>query len=84
MEFVKDNAIESFFGNLDVYVSDGDIAGEDINIFRLLENHPKIAMVLESALKDWINMDMDMTIVAMIDMMSDAEYDKRKAEADNE
>lgn len=56
-----------FFDNLDVYKDDFDIDGEDINLIRLLYNHPEIRSMLESCFADWIEMQRNEMIVSFLD-----------------
>ena len=56
-----------FFENLDVYKDDFDIDGEDINLIRLLYNHPEIRSMLESCFADWVEMQRNEMIVSFLD-----------------
>ncbi|MCD8090345.1 MAG: hypothetical protein LUD81_06955 [Clostridiales bacterium] len=72
------------FSNLDVYYRDFDIKGEDINLARFLENHPKITDKAEEAVKNWLEMQRNEFITGMLDSMDDDEYEKIKFEVDSE
>lgn len=81
-DYVAERA-DNFFNNLDVYISEMDIPGEDINLCRLLENHEEIAEKFKSCILDWLERERDMTITSMIDNMDDDEYDKIRADVDS-
>ena len=79
-DWCAEKAVESFFDNMDIYTQEFDIKGEDMNLVRFLENHPKIAEQLKESLLHYIEMQRDELITSMIDGMDKDLYEKvRKA-----
>lgn len=59
--------IDSFFDNLDTYIQELDIEGEDINLCRFLDNHEEVRETFKECLKEWIESNRDGLIVGIID-----------------
>ena len=59
------HALSTFFDNLDGY--DFDIPGEDINLHRFLENHPKIMEQLKEAFADYAESQRTENVVSMLE-----------------
>lgn len=59
--------LETFFSNIDGYTMEFDIEGEDINLVRFLENHPKVSDTLEEVAYDWLEKGRDELITSMLD-----------------
>ena len=74
-DYLVENAIESFFFNLDMYEGLDDIFSDN----KAVVMKGKADLVKE-ALLDWIESGRDELICAMIDDMDDAEYAKAKEE----
>ena len=81
-DFGAEETIDSFFANLESF--DWDVEDEDIDLYRILTNHPDICDRLQENLKEHFESERDMLIVSMIDSMNDEEYDKIKEEVDAE
>ena len=79
-DFAVDKVLGTFFGNLDNYSLAVD--GEDIDLGRILDNHPKITAKLEEAMKDYFESERNELVVSMIDGMDDGEYEHIKALVD--
>jgi len=75
-----DDVLDSFFANLDIY--DWDVDDEDIDLYKILTNHPAICEKLSDNLKDYFESCRDEMIVSLIDNMEDGEYEKIKKEVD--
>lgn len=71
------NAIDNLKYNLDIYEDDMDIEGEDINLIKFFENHPKIKDAFFDCIADYIESERDELITSMIDAMGD-KFEKRK------
>lgn len=78
------DAIDCFFYNLDVYEEELNIAGEDINLVRFLENHREIADTWKDCVFHWLEKERNGMIVSMIDQMDEEEYENRKAKIEAE
>ncbi len=59
--------VDNLFYSLEVYEDEFNIEGEDINLTRFLENHPKILSTLREALLDWLEMGRNELITSMMD-----------------
>ena len=75
-----DDVLDSFFANLDIF--DWDVEDEDIDLYRILTNHPDICDRLQENLKEHFESNRDEMIVSLIDHMDDGEYEKIKKEVD--
>ena len=64
-DYLAEDVIEAFFDNLDIF--DFDIEGEDINIGRFFENHPKIFNAFQDALSEFIEAQRNELIVSILD-----------------
>lgn len=53
--------------NMDVYELDFDIAGEDINLARFLENHEPINEMLVGCVEHWMESERNQLITALLD-----------------
>lgn len=60
-----------FKGNMDVYELEFDIAGEDINLARFLENHEPINEMLVGCVEHWMEMERNELITSMLDNKAD-------------
>ena len=76
-----DDVLDSFFANLDIY--DWDVDGEDIDLYKILTNHPDICDKLAENLKEFFESSRDEMIVSLIDHMDDEEYENIKKEVDS-
>ena len=81
-DFVADDLISALFSNIEIL--DLDVDGEDFDIGRILENHPKIAERFQSEIKDFFERERDTMITSMIDHMNEKEYEKIKETVDRE
>ena len=79
-DFAVDKVLGSCFANLDNYSLVVD--GEDIDLGRILDNHPKITAKLEEAMKEYFESERNELVVSMIDGMEDGVYESIKAEVD--
>lgn len=80
-DFAAEQA-ENLFNNLDVFIDEMDIDGEDINLIRFLENHENVKNKFQECLSDWLEMQRDEMITSMIDNMPDDVYEAIKAKVD--
>lgn len=76
------DTIRSFFDNLEVY--DFEVNGEDIDLGRLLDNHPEIKETFINNLAEHIEQGRNELVVSMIDNMDDGVYEKIKKQVDGE
>ena len=81
-DYGAEEVIDSFFANLEAY--DWDAEDEDIDLYKILTNHPDICERLQENLKDHFESERDSLIVSMIDAMDDEEYEEIKKEVDGE
>ena len=65
-DFAADS-FKSFFDNLDIYDTNFDIEGEDINLSRFLHNHPAILETLKDAFAHYVEMERNETVVSLIE-----------------
>ena len=79
-DYAVDKVFGSFFNNLDCYSLVVD--GEDIDLGRILDNHPKLTAKLSEAMKDYFESERNGLVVSMIDGMEDGVYEKIKALVD--
>ena len=79
-DFAVDKVLDTVLANLDCY--DLTVEGDDIDIVRILNNHPKIAEKLEVAMKHHFESERNELVVSMIDGMDDGEYERIKAVVD--
>lgn len=79
-EFVKgfdwcvDVVLKSFMANLDIYTSDLETKGVDINVVTYFENHEDVAQKFSECLQNYAEMERDVLITSMIDSMEVNEY----------
>ena len=59
--------VDNMFDNLEVVEKKFDIDGEDINLAKLLKNHPKIAGALREAIAEYAEMSRNDMVFSMID-----------------
>lgn len=72
-DFAAKIASEQFIANIDVYHEEFDLEGEDINLAKFLENHPRIANALGNSIADYLEMHRNELVVAMIDADEEVE-----------
>ncbi|MCD7777923.1 MAG: hypothetical protein LUH47_05400 [Clostridiales bacterium] len=65
--------VKSLFHNLEVYQKAFDVDGEDINLIRFLNNHPRVKDLFMKAIVDsWLESGRNLLITTMIDEMEKA------------
>ena len=74
------SCVLNMFENLDMYLSDMEIEGEDINLIRLLNNHPQILDTFVACTKDYAEMFRNEMIVGLLD----EEWAEKEDNEDNE
>lgn len=79
-DFAVEKVLGTAFANLDNYSLVAD--GEDIDLGRILENHPKLTAKLEEAMQDYFESERNELVVSMIDGMNEGEYEHIKALVD--
>lgn len=71
-DFAVEKVLGTCFSNLDNYSLTAD--GEDIDLGRILDNHPKLTAKLEEAIQDYFEGERNELVVSMIDGMDEGEY----------
>lgn len=61
------SSVLNMFENLEIYLSDMEIDGEDINLVHLLNNHPNILDAFVNCAKDYAEMFRNEMIVSLLD-----------------
>lgn len=79
-DYAVNDALDSFFNLIDDF--DFDVDGEDIDIGKILSNHPDILERFQEVLSQHLDAERDEMIVSMIDCYSDEEYAKIRTEVD--
>lgn len=79
-DYAVEDALDSFFYNLDSY--DWDVDGEDIDLEKILTNHEELCEKLKDNIKNHLESERDEMIVSMIDHYEDDEYAKIRTEVD--
>lgn len=79
-DYAVNSSFEFFLENLDAF--DFEVDGEDINIGKILENHPDILAKFREVAKQNFESDRDEMIVSMIDYYSDDEYAEIRTDVD--
>lgn len=79
-DYAVNQSLQFFLENIDAY--DFDVEGEDINIGKIFENHPRILEKFIEVVRNNFDSDRDEMIVSMIDYYSDEDYAKIRTEVD--
>lgn len=87
-DYCAEQAVDSFFYNLDVYFEDDDKLMEllqaELPEDEKQENATTYADLLKNKMLEWIEGERDELITAMINDMDDDEYEEIKAQVDGE